>query len=49
MNQLFMKLCLRLENLKKIFDVGLLLESVRDGKIYKSFIPHDSIKSVNIF
>ncbi|MBU0474595.1 MAG: hypothetical protein KKF62_10565 [Bacteroidetes bacterium] len=33
----------------KVFDEGLLLEAVRDGQIYKSFIPYESIKSVDIF
>ena len=32
-----------------VYDDGLLLEAVREGQIYKIFIPHTSIKSVDIF
>jgi len=45
----FYEIVFKSGNLIKVFDDGLLLESVRDGKIFKSFIPHDSIKSVDIF
>jgi len=32
-----------------VYEEGLLLEAVRDGQLYKIFIPHSSIKAVDIF
>lgn len=45
----FYEIVFKTGTLIKVFDEGLLLEAVRDGQIYKSFIPHESIKSVDIF
>ncbi len=45
----FFEIVFKTGKLIKVFDEGLLLEAVRDGQLYKTFIPHESIKSVDIF
>jgi len=45
----FYEIVFKTGKLIAIYDEGLLLEAVRDGQLYKIFIPHSSIKSVDIF
>jgi hypothetical protein len=45
----FYEIVFKSGKLIKVFDEGLLLEGVRDGQLFKTFIPHKSIKSVDIF
>lgn len=45
----FFEIVFKAGKLIKVFDEGLLLEAVREGQLYKTFIPHESIKSVDIF
>ncbi|MDA3860337.1 MAG: hypothetical protein PF445_03840 [Melioribacteraceae bacterium] len=45
----FYEIVFKTGKLIKIYDEGLLLEAVRDSQVYKSFIPYESIKSVDIF
>ncbi len=45
----FFEIVFKTGKLIKVFDEGLLLEAVREGQLYKTFIPHSSIKSVDIF
>jgi len=45
----FFEIVFKNGKLIKVFDEGLLLESVREGQLYKTYIPHASIKSVDIF
>jgi hypothetical protein len=45
----FYEIVFKSGKLINVFDEGLLLEAVRDGQLYKIFIPHTSIKSVDIF
>jgi hypothetical protein len=45
----FYEIVFKSGKLINVFDDGLLLEGVRDGQLYKTFIPHKSIKAVDIF
>ena len=45
----FYEIVFKTGKLVNVYDEGLLIEAVRDSQIYKSFIPYDSIKSVDIF
>jgi len=45
----FFEIVFKTGKLINVFNEGLLLEAVRDGQLYKTFIPNTSIKSVDIF
>lgn len=45
----FFEIVFKTGKLIRVLDEGLMLEAVRDGQLYKTFIPHASIKSVDIF
>jgi len=45
----FYEIVFKTGKLIKIFEEGLMIEAVRDNQTYKSFVPYDSIKSVDIF
>ena len=45
----FYEIVFKSGKLIKVYDEGLLLEAVRDGQLYRTFMPHETIKSVDIF
>ena len=45
----FYEIVFKTGKLINVYDEGLMIEAVRDNQIYKSFVPYDSIKSVDIF
>ncbi len=45
----FYEIVFKTGKLSKVYEEGLMIEAVRDNQSYKSFIPYESIKSVDIF
>lgn len=45
----FYEIVFKTGTLLETYDEGLLLESNRDGKSYKIYVPYSSIKCVEIF
>ncbi len=48
-NPTFYEIVFKNGTLVQAFDEGLLLESAREEKLYQIFVPHNSIKCVEIF
>ena len=45
----FYEIVFKTGRLIEVFNEGLLLEATRDGQVFKTFVPHTSIKAVDIF